>query len=135
MESNDSPDIPDRGETSDIPGLPSELKKRTSWKIFTFCPVLLISCVFWIFFQNAGYLKIVEMLIRLIMSISRPLKLIRQALPLSTLLASRRSSFVPADSVSSSSTFQIFRDASSCDRCFAMPAVYRLGHPLCEEIF
>ena len=24
MESNDSPEIPDRGETSDIPGLPSE---------------------------------------------------------------------------------------------------------------
>ena len=25
MESNDSPEIPDRGETSDIPGLPSGL--------------------------------------------------------------------------------------------------------------
>ena len=32
-ESNDSPEIPDRGETSDIPGLPSEgksLEKRAS---------------------------------------------------------------------------------------------------------
>ena len=30
MESNDSPEIPDRGETSDIPGLPSGDK---SWNI------------------------------------------------------------------------------------------------------
>ena len=29
MESNDSPEIPDRGETSDIPGLPSEALKTT----------------------------------------------------------------------------------------------------------
>ena len=28
MESNDSPEIPDRGETSDIPGLPSGCRKR-----------------------------------------------------------------------------------------------------------
>ena len=28
MESNDSPEIPDRGETSDIPGLPSEVARR-----------------------------------------------------------------------------------------------------------
>ena len=28
MESNDSPEIPDRGETSDIPSLPSGEKKR-----------------------------------------------------------------------------------------------------------
>ena len=28
MESNDSPEIPDRGETSDIPGLPSGVKLR-----------------------------------------------------------------------------------------------------------
>ena len=28
MESNDSPEIPDRGETSDIPGLPSGKKKK-----------------------------------------------------------------------------------------------------------
>ena len=27
MESNDSPEIPDRGETSDIPGLPSGARK------------------------------------------------------------------------------------------------------------
>ena len=27
MESNDSPEIPDRGETSDIPGLPSGAEK------------------------------------------------------------------------------------------------------------
>ena len=29
MESNDSPEIPDRGETSDIPGLPS---RGTKWR-------------------------------------------------------------------------------------------------------
>ena len=29
MESNDSPEIPDRGETSDIPGLPSGGKNDT----------------------------------------------------------------------------------------------------------
>ena len=29
MESNDSPEIPDRGETSDIPGLPSGGNTRT----------------------------------------------------------------------------------------------------------
>ena len=28
MESNDSPEIPDRGETSDIPGLPSGVMER-----------------------------------------------------------------------------------------------------------
>ena len=28
MESNDSPEIPDRGETSDIPGLPSGERER-----------------------------------------------------------------------------------------------------------
>ena len=28
MESNDSPEIPDRGETSDIPGLPSGVAKK-----------------------------------------------------------------------------------------------------------
>ena len=28
MESNDSPEIPDRGETSDIPGLPSGERRR-----------------------------------------------------------------------------------------------------------
>ena len=28
MESNDSPEIPDRGETSDIPGLPSGVNMR-----------------------------------------------------------------------------------------------------------
>ena len=28
MESNDSPEIPDRGETSDIPGLPSGASTR-----------------------------------------------------------------------------------------------------------
>ena len=31
VESNDSPEIPDRGETSDIPGLPSG-GARTQWK-------------------------------------------------------------------------------------------------------
>ena len=30
MESNDSPEIPDRGETSDIPGLPSGEKKKNN---------------------------------------------------------------------------------------------------------
>ena len=30
VESNDSPEIPDRGETSDIPGLPSGVFKRSS---------------------------------------------------------------------------------------------------------
>ena len=30
MESNDSPEIPDRGETSDIPGLPSGGKNNGS---------------------------------------------------------------------------------------------------------
>ena len=29
MESNDSPEIPDRGETSDIPGLPSGVQIKT----------------------------------------------------------------------------------------------------------
>ena len=29
MESNDSPEIPDRGETSDIPGLPSGAEDKT----------------------------------------------------------------------------------------------------------
>ena len=29
MESNDSPEIPDRGETSDIPGLPSRARVKT----------------------------------------------------------------------------------------------------------
>ena len=29
MESNDSPEIPDRGETSDIPGLPSGVSRRS----------------------------------------------------------------------------------------------------------
>ena len=29
MESNDSPEIPDRGETSDIPGLPSRVQIKT----------------------------------------------------------------------------------------------------------
>ena len=32
MESNDSPEIPDRGETSDIPGLPSGAKKQQTNK-------------------------------------------------------------------------------------------------------
>ena len=30
MESNDSPEFPDRGETSDIPGLPSVAVKHTN---------------------------------------------------------------------------------------------------------
>ena len=30
MESNDSPEIPDRGETSDIPGLPSGAENQRS---------------------------------------------------------------------------------------------------------
>ena len=32
MESNDSPEIPDRGETSDIPGLPSGGRQRKRWE-------------------------------------------------------------------------------------------------------
>ena len=38
MESNDNPEIPDKGETSDIPGLPSgaplwgEKKKKILWR-------------------------------------------------------------------------------------------------------
>ena len=31
VESNDSPEIPDRGETSDIPGLPSGDLTGTAW--------------------------------------------------------------------------------------------------------
>ena len=34
MESNDSPEIPDRGETSDIPGLPSGAVSR----VYNLCP-------------------------------------------------------------------------------------------------
>ena len=33
VESNDSPEIPDRGETSDIPGLPSGGTKNSKWFI------------------------------------------------------------------------------------------------------
>ena len=32
MESNDSPEIPDRGETSDIPGLPSGINDKENHK-------------------------------------------------------------------------------------------------------
>ena len=57
MESNDSPEIPDRGETSDIPGLPSgyEEKRRVSYiafnyrqqAVFLFCFVFcLFVCLF-----------------------------------------------------------------------------------------
>ena len=35
MESNDSPEIPDRGETSDIPGLPSGVGPWTHWAVDT----------------------------------------------------------------------------------------------------
>ena len=34
MESNDSPEIPDRGETSDIPGLPSGAKTESFVEMF-----------------------------------------------------------------------------------------------------
>ena len=45
MESNDSPEIPDRGETSDIPGLPSgaeterdrEREKTKTARAIAFC--------------------------------------------------------------------------------------------------
>ena len=33
MESNDSPEIPDRGETSDIPGLPSGIPSGHLWSV------------------------------------------------------------------------------------------------------
>ena len=36
MESNDSPEIPDRGETSDIPGLPSGVLDKLQ-DLFTNC--------------------------------------------------------------------------------------------------
>ena len=37
VESNDSPEIPDRGETSDIPGLPSGAQNRAKQRNIT-CP-------------------------------------------------------------------------------------------------
>ena len=40
MESNDSPEIPDRGETPDIPGLPSEVMQIDSTLIFSSRSVL-----------------------------------------------------------------------------------------------
>ena len=40
--SNDSPEIPDRRVTSDIPGLPSELAKTQHKKLKTQCEVTLI---------------------------------------------------------------------------------------------
>ena len=35
VESNDSPEIPDRGETSDIPSLPSGVKQKTQSQLFS----------------------------------------------------------------------------------------------------
>ena len=40
MESNDSPEIPDRGETSDIPGLPSRGVEAEETREETFHPEL-----------------------------------------------------------------------------------------------
>ena len=50
MESNDSPEIPDRGETSDIPGLPSgeDLRKPSQASInkeITMVTALSYSCI------------------------------------------------------------------------------------------
>ena len=36
VESNDSPEIPDRGETSDIPGLPSGVRLHPDFRIQIF---------------------------------------------------------------------------------------------------
>ena len=37
MESNNSPEIPDRGETSDIPGLPSGVARKKSLAVSIAC--------------------------------------------------------------------------------------------------
>ena len=45
MESNDSPEIPDRGETSDIPGLPSQATMETIFAHFPLFQADLFLCV------------------------------------------------------------------------------------------
>ena len=51
MESNDSPVIPDRGETSDIPGLPSGFFRTVMTVIVS---VVYITSLGWVISQSTG---------------------------------------------------------------------------------